>query len=426
MATYAPANSLVYLESNSLGNVATTITRTDAWKTLSPSLGTTNRRSLPWFARFAAWTGIGPIQTVVAARAQVAVVILDLGTSEEGDTLKVRPEAAILIETHTSARRIKPAVEQTLKRLAEGAYGTPAFRRASNNGVEYMIWTAPTGSRQIVATVADSLVIIGNNEAALDACLAVRRGQRASIQNDPELQRMRRSLASDQALAFGFVSSANAARLAAVATPLLFGRRETDRGFDRLISSAAAKIVRTIGWSSFQFNDAIEDRYLFTLEPSVMSRLRPAFDAANGDPPFELLPDRVYSISEYKFADPLEAWESCKDAALSRLDALSAVVVNSLLKSALLTYGVDDPEKFLTLVGPKVLTVRLHPAAERSVLVAAVRNEQALQQLVTQKLGGNPRHETFGTVEILQSQDEETAAAFVNGYLLMGPPAAVR
>ncbi|HVQ37414.1 MAG TPA: hypothetical protein VMS31_07775, partial [Pyrinomonadaceae bacterium] len=120
MAGYAPASALLYLEANRPLSVADTIVGTDAWKIVETASGTlTNLHQHPFLEGFIRWTGMGPIKSVILARAQVAVVITELGTIADGDTLKVKPEGVVLIETHTSERRIRPAVEEVLGRLAE-------------------------------------------------------------------------------------------------------------------------------------------------------------------------------------------------------------------------------------------------------------------------------------------------------------------
>jgi len=174
MAIYAPATSLLYLESNRPLEVVETIVATDAWKVVEEALGTPgSAKPNRWLQSLVGWTGIGPIQSVILARAQVAVVVTDLDTTEEGDTLRVKPEGAVLIETHTPERRIRPAVEGALKRLAQITYRNPTSRRTNVDGVEFIEWIAPEGSRQIVATIVGSLVIVGNSEHAVRDCLAV-------------------------------------------------------------------------------------------------------------------------------------------------------------------------------------------------------------------------------------------------------------
>ena len=136
MASYAPADSVLYLEANQPLEVVETMTGRDAWQAVEGITGplAIGPRShlLQGFIR---WTGIGPIQSVILARAQIAAVVTDLGTIEEGDTLRINQQEAILIETHTSEGRIKAPFEQAIKTLAEKNYGNPTPRRITLDGV---------------------------------------------------------------------------------------------------------------------------------------------------------------------------------------------------------------------------------------------------------------------------------------------------
>jgi hypothetical protein len=428
MAVYAPADSLVYVESNSLIDVAANITNTDAWKTLGPLLGA-NRNTWQdrWLQHLSAWTGIGPAQTVILTRAQVAVVMVDLSAAEEGATLRVKPEAALLIETHTTERRIKPVVEKVLTQFAEHTYGQPTFVRSNLDGAEFTKWTVPATNHQIVATINGSLVIIGNSERAVKACLAVRLGQRPSLRDDAEMREMRGNLAADSALAFGYVSSGNTARLFSFAAPLLFGKAPGDLQLERLIASGAAKVLGSVGWSSHPFMGGIEDRYLFSLKPAVVSRLRPFFRTTKTSHEFlALLPEDFYSLTIYKYESPAAAWQGVESAISSQLDTLSAVIFTSLVRSALLPYGIEEPEKFLRAVSPELFTVRLESGAERSLLVAGARDKKVLQEMVTQGLGQSVKGKQFGRAKIVESSEKRSAVSFIDGYLVMGSPADVQ
>ena len=256
MAIYAPATSLLYLESNRPLAVVDAIVGTDAWKIVDKASGTqSGAQPNRWLQSFIAWTGIGPIKSVILARSQLAVVVTDLGTTEDGETLRVKPEGAVLIETHTAERRIRPPVEEALKRLAEMTYGKPTSRRTTIDGVEFIEWIAPEGSRQIVATIVGSLVIVGNSEQAVRNCLAVSLRRSRSLKEDPELERMRLQLAGDRALTFGYVPSGNSGRLLSVGVPLILGRAPGDSEFQRLIATNAAKVFGSLGWSSHPFRN---------------------------------------------------------------------------------------------------------------------------------------------------------------------------
>lgn len=426
MADYAPADSLVYLESNSLLEIAESLANTDAWKVLSPFLEPeVAQRPNRWLAHFLAWTGVGPTSKVILCRAQVAMVMLDLGASEQGETLTIRPEAAILVETHTSERRIRETIEEALRRFAEKSYRQPTFQRTNVDQTEFLVWTAPEGDRQIVATIDGSLLIVGNSERAARICLEVRRSHRTSLSQNPELRQMRINLAADRALAFGFVSSSHAAQLLSLGAPLLIGRAPGDLKFERTIATGAAKVLGGIGWSSQSHRGGIEDRYLFSLQPTVVSRLRPVFRGSETESRgLEMLPDDVHSLTIYKFEDPAATWRIFESAVSAQLDTLSAVVFTSLAKSALLPYGIEQPEKFLHAVGPELITARLKPDAVRALLIARVGNESVLREMFI-KPGGPGRSDRIGQNELIVFPDKR-AISFFDGYLLMGLEEDVR
>lgn len=392
MSAFAPASALIYLESNSLMEVADGITATDTWKLAKPLIGDTKS---DWPStrtrRLIAFTGIGPTASVILARAQVAMVMLDLGTREEADTMTLKPEAALLIETHTSKRRIKTTVEQLLQTFAERFYERPSLRRIIIDGDEFLVWSAADNNRQIVAVIDDSLVILANSDRAVKACLEARRGLRPSLSNGPELQQMKNNLRADGALAFGFVPSSHASELMALATPVALGRAPGGAQIDSLVARSAAKILSSAGWSARLVDGAIEDHYFFALNPAVVARMRPVFQSREqASAPTAFVPGDVQSVTVYRFKQPDQTWRELQTTLSSQLDTLSAVLVTSVLKSGLTPYGVDDPEKFLRLVGPDVMTLRLKANEASSVLIAQVRDEPGLRALLQSSASHTP------------------------------------
>ena len=120
MTDYAPADSIVYVEFNNLAAVANAIQNSEVWQAAAP-ITQTKPAVQNRFVSAAARAGIGPLPAVLFARAQIAVVVIDLSTSEENETLKVRPEVAIIAETHTSRWRTKSAAVEAVKHLANFA-----------------------------------------------------------------------------------------------------------------------------------------------------------------------------------------------------------------------------------------------------------------------------------------------------------------
>jgi hypothetical protein len=421
MSSYAPTDSLLYLESNNPAEVVSALSSTGAWKLVDDLTGNQRRSdSGRLFKKFVRWTGIGPINSVIIARAQLAVVVTDLVVVQNEETLTVKPEGALLVETHTSASRIKTPVEQALKKFAETTYGQPTLRRTTVDGFEFIEWIAPDGSRQVVATIAGTLVIVGNTERAVQKTLAVTLRRQPSLQDDRDLRRLRLDLEADHALAFGYVPATNSARLLSVAVPMILGRAPGNTEFERLIDSGSAKIVGSLGWSCRTFMDSIEDRYSINLQPAVVAKLKESFSCQRPDPTSQpILPYNFSSVTYYRFQNPTIAWQGLKTSVSSQVDALSAILFSSILKSALLPYGINEPDKFLRLVDSPLLTARFDSEAPSSMLIGKLRDQKAMRELLTKVMGfrlidAKPNSEAFS------NSDAELAASIAKGFVVIG------
>jgi len=419
MANYAPADSILYVEFNNLEGVVQAIQHSDAWQAATPITKSkpATRNSL---LHTAARAGIGPLPAVLFARAQVALVVVGLNTSEENDTLKVRPEVAIIAETHTSGWRTKPAAVEAVKQLANFAYG--ASMCAERNGdAEYFECSIAGGERKIVGAVDGTLVVIGNSDSAVRTCLEVRRGVRASLHTDPEMLKVRGSLASGNALGFGYISPVNSAKLFSWTAPLLMGQAPGDQQLEQLLAVSAGKILRGVAWTANQSPQGIEDRFLFSLEPSVVSRLQPAFETAERDQDFwKLVPEGFQSLTIYRNKAPAAAWSSLDAAVALKLDTLPAVLFGSLLRSSLSVYGIADPKEVLATLSPPLLTLKPSSSVEGSILVARVSDEARLKRALTQEVFKDTKGEILEGLTSDPDPRKEFAAVFADGYVLLG------
>ncbi|MDX6711133.1 MAG: hypothetical protein QOH96_2149, partial [Blastocatellia bacterium] len=416
MADYAPADSFVYLQVDSLNQLASALEQNETWKTLGPTLDIQTGTGGRWLSA-AAWAGIGPTGSVILSRAQIALVIVGMSTNEEANTLKIKPEAALIVETHTSQRRMRSTAIEAVKRIAQFAYGQPTCTQHIEDA-EYIECVAPAGDRRIVAALEGTLVVVGNTKNAVQSCLAVRRGQRPSLKTDADMLRMRSKVSTDKSLAFGYISSANSAKLFSMGAPLLIGKAPGDHQLEQILAVSAAKILGGIAWSSVSAAGGIEDRFLFSLEPSVLSRLEPAFHTAQvGEDFWKLVPETFQSLTIYRTQNPQAAWVAIDSAVSSKLDALSAVVFASLLKSALSVYGITDPQELLTTLAPPLITLRPDPGAEGSILIARVRDGQALRRSLAKQLFSGNRGQVVEGVQSDLDSSKEFAAVLVDDYV---------
>jgi hypothetical protein len=418
LAGYAPADSLVYVEFNSLADVARAIQHTDVWKAAAP---VTHSRAIQenGFLTAAARAGIGPVESVLFARTQVALVVVGLNTSEQEDTLKVRPEIALIAETHTARWRTKPVMVDVVRRLANFAYGASSCIGPDDN--DRFECSIPGSDRKLVGMISGTTVILANSDNALNSCLAVHTGTRPSIQTDTEFLRSRASVTTQQSLGFGYISAANSAKLFSWAAPLVMGLAPGDEQLQQLLAVSAGKILRGIAWTAVPSGGGIEDRYLFFLEPGVVARLQPAFDTAQRDEDiWKLVPASFQALTIYRSKQPAAAWNSLDSVVSFKLDALPAVLFGALLKSSLSVYGIGNPKEALATLSPPLLTMKPSAGAEGAVLIARVNDEARLQRSLQQERVKDANPQILEGLQADPDPAKEFAAVFADGYVILG------
>ena len=436
MTAYVPADAIVYAEADSLPAIIGAFTSTDAWKELAPAAGVEARQSWTgWLPSFLSFTGLGPSDTVVLARAQVAVAVLGFQAAEESDTtLKFTPRAALVAETHSPAWRARAAVEKLVGDFARSTFERQTFERKEVDGVPFYTWAEQGGARRtIVAAVDESLVVVGNDEAAVRACLDVRRGARPSLAGDEQLKEMRARVGGGGALAFGYAPKGSAAKAVEVFAPAFVGGISPDPHIQSVLATFLPQFINqtvgAAGWSARLTEGALEDRYYVALPAGVAGRLEGAFAPAAhpGEDATRVLPGDTYQVTFYDLRNPEEAWRGLGAALSSQTDVGSAVVITRALEALVKPYGIEKPREFLRACGGELATARLEAESEGKVLVASVRDAAALRAQVLEHLGRGARVEHAGSAELLISTDEDAdAAAFAGDFLVLGSEADVR
>ncbi|MDT5060299.1 MAG: hypothetical protein QOH63_758 [Acidobacteriota bacterium] len=434
MTAYVPADSLIYIEANDLPEIAGGLASTDAWKALAPVAGIrSGLGSIGWLSRLASWTGIGSADAVVLSRAQIAVAVLGFDAADEGDTLKIKPRYAVVVETHTGESRTRYAIEKRIGDFARRAYGEPREEHKEADGVKSTTWISPDGERRIIAAISGSVAIIGNDESAVQACLAVRRNERPSLKDNPQLEEMRRRVSGNDALAFGYASPEGAARLLELKAITYAGQISSDpraqSAAASMLPALARKILGGVGWSAHLSNGLIEDHYFIALQNGVGDKLQSALASERNAAltASELLPANTYSISRYSYRDPQSAWRGLNNTVASQFDTLGSILLSRLLSAWLNHYGIEEPDHFLQAIGPEFVTASLDDTESSTVTVVEVRDEKTLRDFVGKRLGAKPRSELIGDAEMLVSNNEKRdAASFVGQHLLLGKAENIR
>jgi hypothetical protein len=418
MADYAPADSLVYVEFNNPAAVVHAIQNSTLWQAAAP-ITQSKPASQSRVAATAARAGLGPLPAVLFARAQVALAMIGMNTIEEENSLKVRPEFALIVETHTSKWRIKPAAVEAVKQLANFSYGASMCTERSADA-DYVECSVSGSERKVIGAVDGTLVVIGNSDNAVRSCLEARRGVRPNLRTDTEMVKVRSSVVSDKTLGFGYVSPANSAKLFSWVAPLMILQSPGDQQLQQLLAVSAGKVLRGGAWTASSAPQGIEDRFLFSLDPGVVSRLQPAFTESEPDEGFwKFVPEGFQSLTIYRNKAPATAWSSLSSAVSFKLDAVPAALFGTLLKSSLSVYGISNPKEALTVLNPPLLTLKPSESAAEAILVARVNDPDRLKQ-------------SLAEVEILEGLEsnpdakKEFTAVFVNDYVLLGKTENVR
>lgn len=430
MAAYVPADALIYLEAENLPEIIEKVVGSDAWRTVAPAAGVDAPRFGPGrLTTLAKLTGIGTHESVIFARAQVAVCVLGFNAAESPDaTLKISPRGAVIFETHTGEWRVRAAVEKSVGSFARRTLGAAEPWRKEENGASFYTWVSPGDERRrLVAAVSGSVAVVGNDEAAVQACLAVRRGERPSLARDPQLGDMRARLGAGDALAFGFAPSGSAAKVFEAVAPLFVGQTSEDPRVQGMLAGALPKLAQRVlgaaGWSARFEGGAFVDRFYLSLPGALASRLS-KLNVVESEPlggAGTLLPAETYQVTYYNYGEPETAWLALNAGLSTQVDSMQAPGVTLALESLLEPYGVGSPREFLRAVGPSVVTARLAEASEGKLLVVKAKDSAALLEQARARLGQGATLKKMGNHEVWVSiEAERRAVALVGDYLLTG------
>ncbi len=407
LRTLVPAETLVYLETNDLAAALQPIVDSKPFSdvvTKKPD--------------FSALKGV-----------QVAIAVTGFETSEVAVTDeqaigKVQPHFVAIADTHAWQFQTVRFAEQKLGSFVAEIYGSePTLEKSEKGGGHKLVWTAQDG-RKAFAVVSRSLIYFGNDESAIEKCLAVKRGEIDSIATTGKLPpHVPGNLAS------GYVSTDGVAQIATLAG-LHFASQASD---EEEVQSAVAGIlpqlirgtVTDITWSTSQTSEGIEDIWSVTMPADVASVFNETVVVADESVPASFqnntiiaqLPANTASATRYNLKSPHMAWRSVLLVAQSRLSSIEARIISEFGGLLFEPYGIRDPDLFLSSFGGKyqgslnIVTAKLDAQSEDSVLVAPRGDLQlAVKALSPGFKAPNPIIE--GGLNVWSSSDLDLQVAF--------------
>jgi hypothetical protein len=159
-----PSDSLVYLEAGDLAKVLEVMAASRAFQQIA--------KSKPDFSA---------LQDIQLAIAVTGFETSEKQLSDENSILHFKPHFVAIAATHAWNWQARDFTENKLGEFINDVYGGDVVLEThdKNNG-RYYTWTAKDG-RKAFALVQNSLIFFGNDESAIEKCLAVERGEADSI-----------------------------------------------------------------------------------------------------------------------------------------------------------------------------------------------------------------------------------------------------
>ncbi len=400
--TVIPGDALVYLESNDLAKTLHAITdnpKFEAAAKFKPNLNV--------------------LDGVKIAIAVTGFEISEQSVTEENSVLKSRPRFVAVAETNAWGWQTTSFIENQLGEFVNEVYGGEvSMEMTPRNDGKYYVWTAQDG-RKAFALQQDSLVFFGNDEAAIQQCLAVKRGEAESIAKNPKIT-------DEDRLVFGYVSTQGIGQIANLAgVSFAMGASEEDE-VKSFVAGVLPQILRDsvqeVTWTASATEKGIEDKIVVKLDDESArvfdETLRPA--EAGDSQIANFVPASAASSTRYLLRDPQIAWRSIVLTARQKTDETSGALIGAFSGSFFEPYGIENPELFLSAIDGRLVTVKLTADSEDAAVIALIKDPAKIRLSIAKEISfSRPAEKQFGA-DVWKSEDGELAAAFVDDRLIVG------
>ncbi len=404
LRTFIPTDALVYLETNDLGGALTAVTENETFKAAA--------KTQPDFSALAG---------MKLAIAVTGFETKEQQVTEENSVLNFKPRFVAVAETNAWNYQALSFTENKLGEFINETYGGEVTLETSEkHGGKYFIWTSQDG-RKAFALVRGSLIFFGNDESAIEKCLAVSRGETDDIAKNPKITAL-----SADSLASGYVSTDGVAQISNIAGISMAKTSSEESEVQSFIARVLPELLRNtvtdMSWTSTKTQWGIDDKYDIGLNPDVAKVANETLTAENfQEYDFaEFVPLEFVSATRYNLIDPRLAWRSVLLTVQSKTDSLSGKLIADFSSSFFEPYAIEDPELFLKSIDERVMTVKYDADGENAVAIASVKNASDLKKSIAKEINLAVPQEKQGEADIWRSGDGELAVAFTGNIVVVG------
>jgi hypothetical protein len=410
----APAETLVYLETNDLGKTLSAITENKNFVQLAK-----NKPDL---------SALKGIQLAVAVTGFETVQKSESGETSEagGAVLDLKPRFVAVAETHAWNYQALSFTENKLGEFINQAFGGGVVLDAvDKNGGRWFTWSAEDGLKAF-AFVQGSQVFFGNDEPAIEKCLAVKRGEAESLSAGARLPEP-----AENTLASGYISPDGVAQVSNIAAIGLAKRAGDDEEVQKFIAGLLPQLLRNtareVSWTASKTEQGIEDRITIAANPEVSSVFKETL-VVSGNASENLallLPADVFSVTRYDLKDPQIAWRSVLLTGAQQSGTAKGNVLIAYSGSLFEPYGVEDGEAFLSAVDGRIVTAKFDAEGEEPVVIVTVKDAAKVKRSIVKEVNFIKQPEKQGDADVWRSDDGDIAAAFFENRLILGDAESV-
>lgn len=402
--TAIPADALVYLETHDLGRLLSKIADNEAFRSTAASI-----------------PDLSPLNGIRLSAAVTGFETAEQAVTEENAVLNFQPRFVVVAETNAWNYQANAFAEHKLGEFVNNMFGGDVeLESYPKNQGRYYQWTSPEGRRSY-AFVEGSLIYFGNDESAIEKCIAAKRGETENIAKDPKVA----SLSSDS-LAAGYISQDGIAQISNIAGVSFAVAASEDGDVRSFVARVLPEILRNsvtdITWNASGAEQAIEDRYDIGLNQEIAAVLNesliPGPDQTAEKIVFSL-PANTISLTRYDIADPVIGWRSLLATSRKVTDTISAGLITVFSAAVFEPYGVEDPELFLSSVGPVIYTAAFDTSEDSLIVIATVKDRAKVKASLAKELNvvvpGDDKN-----AETLTSAEQDVRAIFYGDMLILG------